>query len=419
MMKIKKPRGTRDFPPEEMWERDYVENIIEDVFQNYGYRKVLIPTFEHAELFTLKSGEEIERHMYVFKDKSGRDICLRPEATASICRMFAEELRGMKKPIKIYYCCPMFRYERPQRGRYREFWQTGIELIGPENSESDAEVIEIAVRCLEKLGLRYEVEIGHLGILRDLMCKLRIEEDMQDEIISLVDKGDLDGLKKVVKEPVIYKLIGLKGDRNVLEEADSLLKEFDVSRSLEELREILHWLDLVGVNYRINLGIARGLEYYTGMVFEIRVKNLGAQNQICGGGRYDSLIELFSGISVPAVGFSFGFDRVMESIHAQGAGVIPERRMDVVIAPTSADVKEEAVRIASEIRGKYDADLDLMGRRLGKLLEYASEIKARFVIIVGQRDLDEGKVTVRDMDTGEQEKIDVKEIGDFLDERLA
>lgn len=425
-MKIKKPRGTRDFPPRKMWERDCVGGAIEKVFLRYGYRKVLVPTFEHVELFSLKSGQEIEKHMYVFRDKSKREICLRPEATASICRMFAEELRGMKKPVKVYYYCPMFRYERPQRGRYREFWQMGVELIGPDSPQSDAEVISVAVESLKKLGLEFELEIGHIGVMRGIFKSLDLSETTQKKLIAALDE-DPEGIWEIIpgpgnKKSIIGELINLKGDgkTQILDKARELVKDCPTSLSaVDELADILGWLDEVEINYKINLGITRGLEYYTGMVFEIRVNDLGAQNQICGGGRYDSLIELFSGVNVPAVGFSFGFDRVMESVHAQKVEAVPRRRMDVVVAPTSIDMKKKALKIASEIRGKYDVDLDLMNRKLRKLLEYADEINARFVVIVGQRDLDDGKITVRDMDTGEQEKIDVRKVCDFLDRKLS
>ena len=414
MKKIEKPKGTRDFSIGDMEKREYSERIISEIFENYGYRKIQTPTLEYAELFQLKSGEEIQRHMYVFEDKKGRRLCLRPEATASVCRMFSEKLRSLPRPIKLYYHGPMFRYEEPQKGRYREFWHLGLELIGPSGPESDAEVISIAYESLRRLGLEFKMEIGHLGIIRGLLKDLGIKEDIQNKIIASIDKGDIEGLKKLTRDGLLFDLIKLKGDKSVIDKANSLLGDHEKSiKALNELREIISLLDLMKLEYSLNLGIVRGLDYYTGMVFEIRVKELGAQDQICGGGRYDELIGLFSGISVPAVGFAFGFDRVMEAMELQGIE-IPKKQVDAVVAPVSKEVRNDALKIASELRKNFIVDFDLMNRKLGKILEYASDIDARYVVIVGKRDLENDKVTVRDMKSGEQEIVEIKRIEDIL-----
>jgi len=413
-MRIEKPRGTRDFAPDEMWKRELVERKISSTIENYGYRKILIPTFERSELFMLKSGEEIQQHMYVFKDKGGRELCLRPEATASVCRMFAEELRAEQRPVKVYYSCPMFRYEEPQKGRYREFWQIGIELIGPKGPESDAEVIDVAAGSLKIMGLKFELEVGHLGILRGLMQDLKIKKKVQNEVISAIDRGQRNRAEKLVKDEVFFDLVGMKGDKKVVARAEKILKDYkNSSAALGEFKGILSYLDLMGVKYSINLGIARGLEYYTGMVFEIRVDGLGAQNQICGGGRYDNLIGLFSSLEVPAVGFAFGFDRVVEAVKEQGIR-IPERKIDLVVAPVSNEVREEAIKIASRFRGRCSVEVDLMDRKLGKILEYASRVKARYAIIVGPRELEKGMVILRDMNSGSQKEIKMDEIERIL-----
>jgi len=409
-MKLTKPRGTRDFSPEDMWRREFAEREISEIIENYGYRKILIPTFEHSELFKVKSGEDIQQHMYVFKDKGGRELCLRPEATASVCRMFAEELRTYQKPVKVYYSCPMFRYEEPQKGRYREFWQIGIELIGPQNPESDAEAIEIAARSLQHLGLKFQLEVGHLGILRGLMQDLKVSEKVQDEVINAIDRGQEDRAEKLVKDRVFFDIVEIGGDKKVIQNAERILKDYNnASKAMKEFKEILSCLDLLRIDYSLNLGIARGLEYYTGMVFEIRVKGLGAQNQICGGGRYDNLIELFSGLNVPAVGFAFGFDRVTEAMDEQGIK-IPPRRIDLVVAPVNQEVKREAIGIAAKFRPKCSVEIDLMDRKLGKILEYASRINARYALIVGPKELEQGLVVLRDMNSGSQKEVKIDEI---------
>jgi len=413
-MKTEKPKGTRDFTPEDMESRRHVEKEITDVFERYGFRQIRTPSFEHAELFEIKSGEEITTHMYAFKDKKDRTLCLRPEETAPVCRMFAETLRTRPRPLKLYYFDPMFRYEEPQKGRYREFWQMGLELIGPPGPESDAEVISIAYESLKRIGLSSALEIGHLGIIKGFLEDRKIPEDTQRKILACIDKKDTEGLKKLSTEKTLFELIGLAGGKEVLGKAEKHLKNCDRSmKALSELGEIISILDLLGIGYLINLGIARGLEYYTGMVFEMRVQGLGAQNQICGGGRYDNLIGLFSGISVPAVGFAFGFDRVVEAAQFQKIKT-PVRGIDVVVAPVSPDVKKEALKIAATLRKDYVVLFDLMNRKLGKVLEYAAETNARYVVIVGSKDLAEGCVTLRDMKSGVQKTVKIEDIGGAL-----
>jgi histidyl-tRNA synthetase len=409
-MDAKKPRGTRDFSFAEMEDRKHVEETISGAFECFGYRRILTPTFEHVELFAQKSGEEITEHMYVFEDKGGRKICLRPEATASVCRMYSEELRDMRLPLRLYYYCPMFRYERPQKGRYREFWQLGLELLGAKNAEADAEVILLAYDSLKKLGLLFELEVGHVGVLRGLMNDLGIKADVQDKATAAIDKGDRDALMYLTESAVLLELVDLKGSVDVISKAEKLLGEYKTAAAaLAELKDVLSWLDIVAVPYKVNLGIARGLEYYTGMVFEMRVPALAAQNQICGGGRYDKLIELFSGLSVPAVGFAFGFDRVMNAVEHQKIE-LPKKRIDVVVAPVNEEVRKDAFRIAAGLRDTLCVDLDVMGRKLPKILDYAGDVKARYVLIIGPADLKDGKATLRNMDDGKQEIVGLKEL---------
>jgi histidyl-tRNA synthetase len=399
-MDIQKPRGTRDFPPAEMSERRFAEEKITAVFEASGYRKIMTPTFEHVELFSLKSGGEITEHMYVFEDKSQRQLCLRPEATASVCRMYAEMLRGSRLPLRLYYFSPMFRYERPQKGRYREFWQMGVELIGPQTPEADAETIALAYDSAKALGLRAQLEVGHVGVLRGLMADLGIAQETQDKATACIDKGDEEGLRKLVSDPTLLSLIKLKGREKIPEAEKLLSKSKAASQALQELKKVLGLLDILKIEYVVNLGIARGLEYYTGMVFEMRVPELAAQNQICGGGRYDNLIELFSGLKVPAVGFAFGFDRVMNALETQGKKT-PADRTDAVVAPVSEAVRADALKLAAMLRPELSVEYDVMGRKLDKI---------RYAVIVGPEDLRENAATVRNMDDGTQEKVKMAEL---------
>lgn len=415
-MDVERPRGTRDFTPEEMHKRSYVERILRRIAEKFNYSEVLFPVFEHTQLFQLKSGEEIADHIYVFEDKGGRSLCLRPEATASVARMFGTSLREGQRPVKVYYFAPMYRYEEPQKNRYREFWQFGVELIGPNTRESDAEAIVLAVECLKELGVKHTLDISHLGVMRSLLEDLGAGEEQQDHIIACLDRKNYNELKKIVDTRILFELIELKGGLGVIGKAEKLLSGHPKAlEKLEELEEIAKMLNTVKVEYEINFGMARGLAYYTGVILEIRVPNLGAQNQVCGGGRYDNLVKLFSGLDEPAVGFAFGFDRVLDAVEMQKINIPPEEGV-VVIAPANDEAREKAFEISNQIRkkAKLRVDLDLMNRKLGRVLEYASKIKAKYVVIVGLKEFKEGKVVLRDMEKNEQKEVKIDKLGELL-----
>ncbi|MEA1925435.1 MAG: histidine--tRNA ligase [Candidatus Altiarchaeota archaeon] len=417
-MKVVKPRGTRDFPPRQMYERNHVGQMIESLFVRYNYQEILFPTLEHSQLFMIKSGEEIGEHMYVFKDKGGRDVCLRPEATASVCRMFVDSLQDLKKPIKVYYNCPMFRYERPQKGRYREFWQMGVELLGSGGCEADFETIYLACKSMEALGLEFTLEMGHIGVLRNLMADMGLDERVQDKVIYYLDAGEEDKLVDLVGEQTILDLVKLEGSDGILEKAGDVLEGYArAQKTIGELSDVVGLLDAQGVEYTINLGMGRGLEYYTGIVFEMRVEGLGAENQVCGGGRYDGLIELFGGPPTPAVGFAFGFDRVLDAMKEQGV-VFPEREVDVLVAPVNRGVWADAFEIVSGLREDFVVEIDLLNRKLGRILDHGNDLGARFAVIVGPKDLSLGEVTLRDMSSGDQNTVRIKDLVEELSERL-
>ncbi len=327
-MELQKPRGTRDFLFEEMRKRKYVEGTLRRIFELYGYQEIKTPLFEDLSLFTLKSGEGITEQIYHFQDKGGRDLALRPELTAPVARLYLNQLQKAPKPLKMYYFGSCFRYERPQAGRFRQFWQMGCELIGGKSPDAEGEVIALAAHCLEELGLEdFEIHIGNLGIIRGILNQAEVSSPEQTQIMAIIDKGEVEELMKFLEDMTLedsYKnmlreLIGLQGHREVLEHVEGMvMNNSQAIDALQELEGLLEVLDSVGFsNYIVNLGIARGLDYYSGTVFEIYAHGLGAQKQISGGGTYN-LIEIFGGEKVESTGFAFGFDRVMEALHQQG-----------------------------------------------------------------------------------------------------
>ena len=424
-MELKRPRGTRDFLFKDMKERKNVEKTMKSVFEIYGYNEIKTPIFEELSLFTTKSGEGIKDQIYHFQDKGGRDLALRPELTAPVARMYIKELQKTPKPVKMYYFGSCFRYERPQAGRFRQFWQFGCELIGGKSPGSEAEVISMAAHCLEELGLEdFEIHIGNLGILRNILNDANITGEMQDQVMAVIDKGEVEELRTLLNsievddssKKLLLKLIGMKGNSSILPDVEALINCSEhACNALFELENLLKSLEAFGFsNYVVNLGIARGLDYYTGTVFEIYVHGLGAQKQICGGGTYN-LIEVFGGEKVESTGFAFGFDRIMEAIKKQGKLIESEPTIKVYVAPISTDLKLKAYEIAQKLRkNNIGTDVDLVGKKLKKILSYADSNQINYVVLIGSRELEEGNVTVKDMTSGEQEPVEVSNIVDYI-----
>ena len=428
-MEFTRPRGTRDFLFDEMRQRKQAESTLRNIFENYGYQEVKTPLFEELKLFTTKSGEEIVDQLYNFKDKSDRDLTLRPEITAPVARLYLNELeKTATKPIKLYYYGSCFRYERPQKGRFRQFWQFGCELIGAKTPQGEAEVIALCSDAINGLGITTaDVNINHLGIIRGLFKHFEITQETQREIMVVIDKGDKDLLIESLSgdNPVIdndelnqilLKLIDLVGDKSIIGDVEELIEPYEEpKKALEELKELISLLENFQVeNYTLNLGVARGLDYYTGIVFEIYVPELGAQKQICGGGSY-SLVKVFGGQEVESTGFALGFDRLMNAVEELTEKEELPPHLDIYVAPISKDVRSKAYEITQLLRRNgIRADVDLNGKKFKKLMNYADKINVEKIAIIGSKDLDEGKITIKDMVSGEQELIDVDEIIDYL-----
>jgi len=416
-MMFKKPKGTRDFTPIEMKKRRIIENKLRTVFDSYNFKEINTPTFESFELLSKKTGEDIRKQLFVFKDHGNREMGLRPELTSSVVRFYINELKNLPKPLKLYYFANCFRYENPQAGRYREFWQMGCELIGSKYPIADAEIINLAMDGLNKINMDYEIHIGHLGVLKGIFKEFELPEEEELKIRRLIDKEDYEGLENYLSElkssddlkNIIFKILNSKGDKSVISDLKEVLKDYPTSvEALNNLEEILEFVK--HDNIVINFGIARGLDYYTGMVFEIYGKKEGAR-QVCGGGRYDNLIELFGEQPTPAVGFAYGFDRVMLNIDD-----FEVEDESILIIPIKKDKKllKECLNIADVLResGK-SVEVDLMNRKLNKALNYANTVGINKVIIVGEKELSEGKVSLKNMKTGEQELVGLEELGNI------
>ncbi len=398
---LQKPRGTRDFLPDEMERRRYIELQMLKTAGHWGYRQVCTPTFENLELFTIKSGEGIVQEMYAFEDKGGRKLALRPEITAPVLRMYVNEAKVMPKPLRWCYVSDCFRYERPQKGRYRQFWQFGVEQIGADTAAADAEVILLGDEVLQNAGVSFEMQIGHLAPMKHLLRNL--DQAGQRRVMAYLDKRDFEGLRGYLSElddEALYDpLIALVECREIGE-----VQEIagDVPE-LNRVSEMLDILDAVNTQYTLNFGIARGLDYYTGMVFEAFASNLGAENQILGGGSY-RLAHLFGGEDTPSCGFAIGFDRVLVSL---GEFALPEQVVVAVLYTPDAACR--AFEVAEMFRDAgIRAELNLTGRGIGAQMKHASRA-GDFAIVIGARECADGTVTLKNLHSGEQQVCSVDE----------
>ena len=413
---IQRPRGTRDFGPAEMAKRRKVEQAMRDVCHRFGFGEVVTPTFEHSELFTLRSGQSIIDEMYVFKDKGDREMALRPEITASVIRYYVTDMSTAPKPLKLYYVGNCFRYENPQSGRYREFFQLGAELVGAETPETDAEVIALAVNCIRNAGLEnFVVRVGHIGILKSLVREQIKDEKTAAEVLRMIDKEDWDALgdvfdAKVLPRQLFDKITSIADIKGGVEELNNL----EDSDAVRHLKEVFDVLKLYGIDdAQVDLGIVRGLDYYSGMVFEIDAPRLGAEKQILGGGSY-TLSELFGGEPVFSTGFAIGIDRVVLASEAEG-GIQVGPALDAYVIPAKDDMRKYAFGIVARLRSQgLRADVDLMRRTMSKNLKYASSVGARFAVIVGKEEMAKRSVMLRDMTSGKQELVLADEVGNAI-----
>jgi histidyl-tRNA synthetase len=410
---IQRPRGTRDFGPAEMAKRRKVEQAMRDACARFGFGEVVTPTFEHSELFTLRSGQGIIEEMYVFKDKGDREMALRPEITASVIRFYVNELSTVPKPLKLYYLGNCFRYENPQSGRYREFFQIGAELIGTKTPETDAEVIALAVNCIRGAGLEnFNVRIGHIGILKSLVKEQVKDDATAAEILRMLDKEDFDAMgdmfdAKALPRQLFEKITAIADIKGGIDELNNL----EDSESTRHLKEIFDVLKLYGIeDCQVDLGIVRGLDYYSGMVFEIDAPRLGAEKQILGGGSY-TLSELFGGEPIFSTGFAIGIDRVVLAVEAENP-IRTGAPLDAYVIPAKDDMRKYAFGIVARLRSQgLRADVDLMQRTLSKNLKYASSVGASFAVIVGKEEMAKRSVTLRNMNSGKQVAVPADDIG--------
>lgn len=416
----------RDFLPSEAEQLRFVEAAAKEVARLYGFEEVVTPIVESYELLTAKSGEEIKTRMYAFNDLGGRRVALRPEFTASIARLMATTLRNEPKPLRLFSSGTLYRYDEPQFGRYREFWQSNFEVIGSNKPEADVEVLALTNHLMQKVGLRsYWFKVGHVGIVRGLLKEEGVEEEKQNVVMQLLDTKRWDealrtaedfGVSAKAKDTLkaIFEAKG-KDASKLLPPIKKKLRDYvSAVTAVENLQRILELCEESGVKFDLSLetGFARGLEYYTGMIFEVLVSEMDVS--LGGGGRYDRLVEIFGGEPTPAVGVAHGLDRIFLAMEKQNAQPVIVKQL-VSVIPIGEEAAPRALAIALKLREKgVDVEVEVMGRTVSRALQNADRRKAEYAVILGPKELEEGKVVLRDMKSRQQTVVDVAGLLDTL-----
>jgi len=399
-------KGTKDILPQDIAQWHNLEQKALEIFTKYGYKEIRTPIFEATELFARGVGDTtdiVNKEMYTF-EKSDRSLTLRPENTAGVVRSFIENgMARLSAPVKLWYKGPMFRYERPQAGRQRQFHQIGVEMFGIKQPTADAEVILLAVNYLKSLGLNdLEVEINSLGCPK---CREEYKNNIKEVLKPEFDNLCEDCQNRYEKNPL--RLLDCKVDscKAIFEKSEIkkvIQSDFICEECAQHFNELKTYLDKMQVKYVVNKLLVRGLDYYNRTVFEIKSNNLGSQNAVCGGGRYDSLVRNLGGEDVPAVGWAMGMERLNALLPA-----LETQRLDAYIVSNSSMA---AFELAEELRNEgFNVEFDLSNKKFTKQLEKASKV-SKFAIILGEDEINNGQVSVKNLDTSTQITIDRKDL---------
>ncbi|MGD0449507.1 MAG: histidine--tRNA ligase [Candidatus Bathyarchaeia archaeon] len=409
-------RGMRDLLGEEA---QTFTNIIAKARQTaalYGYKEAITPVVESLELLSAKSGEEIRQRMFIFKDLGERQVALRPEFTASIARLATTALKNDPKPLRLFSVGTVYRYDEPQRGRYREFWQSNFELMGSARPEADAEIVLLTNSLMKGLGLQgYAFKIGNIGVIRGILSQEGVDEKTQNTILQRMDKKEYEEAFKLAPTDkcrgMLEGLLKLKSEDcfETIEKIKTYVANYEIAKdAAENLGEILKLIVESGCPVQmVEPAFARGLEYYTGMIFEIYIPQLDIA--LGGGGRYDRLIELFGGEPTPAVGVAHGIDRVALALQTQKSSVAGKVGKRVLVLAVNEALKVEALKIAQMLRGSgVVVEFEIMGRKMAKALEDADKRGIDYAVIVGERELKEGAAMLRNLAKREQTIVPIK-----------
>lgn len=423
MSKVPIAPGVYDLLPEdpkEKWRSSYlwiyVENLIRQVASSYGFKEIRTPMFERTELLQRAVGETsdiVSKEMYTFEDKGGRSLSLRPEGTAPAMRAFIENQMHIGSPVhKLYYISPMFRYERNQAGRYRQHHQFGVEVVGIDSPEQDAEIIDLLWTLYRRLGLK-QLRL-HINSLGDVQCRIAYRKALQDYLRTRYEDLSPDSKARFETNPL--RILDSKDpqDQAIIADAPRLL-EFLRDECKEHFERLQSLLTTLKIPFEVNSALVRGLDYYNRTVFEITAGELGSQNSIAGGGRYDGLLKSLGGPDLPSIGFGTGLERVIRTMLKQDV-YIPEAPSPILyFIPLGDKAKETCFSLLHDLRSNgLRVEMDYSGRKLGKVMQFADQIGSRFVAVVGDDELASKTLSLKEMSSGEIFKVPFEELTEFL-----
>jgi len=413
---IKAVTGTKDILPDEIPAWKIVEETVERIFKNFNYNEIRTPIFEETFLFARGIGEEtdiVSKEMYSFIDRSGNSLTLKPEMTASVVRAFIEHSLAKQQPLnKLYYISPMFRQERPQAGRFRQFHQFGAEAIGSSSVYLDVEMIQAAYEILKSLGLKdLTVKINSFGVPESREeYKVKLREFLSDK----KDKLSEESRKRFDKN--ILRIFDSKdeNDKKIMRDAPLLLDHLD-NESKESFEIVKETLKMSDIPFEVDPYLVRGLDYYTKTTFEIISGKVGSQNALCGGGRYDLLVEQFGGESTPGVGFAAGIERILLACENEKSLKLPEQKIDLYVTRLDDDLNQKVFELAFYFRRKnLSVECDYLDRSLKAQMRESNRLKARFVLFIGGDEYKNGMANVKNMETGEQELVQIDKLDIIL-----
>lgn len=416
---LEAPKGTKDIYSAYMEEWQRVEKIIRELCDDFGIHEIRTPVFEHTELFLRGVGETtdiVQKEMYTFNDKAERSITLRPEGTAGVARSFVEHgMHNNPQPTRLYYIGPMFRYENTQKGRQRQFHQFGVEMLGSYSPALDAEAISVAAQLLKRLGIKdVELRINSLG---GPECRQKYNNALKEYIGSNIDKLCEDCKERFDKNPL--RVLDCKDERcqRIIADAPIVL-DYLGPECKEHFETVKSILDDMGIKYTVDDKIVRGLDYYTKTVFEFVSNGIGAQGTVCGGGRYDNLIEECGGQPAGAAGFAVGIERLLLVLESQNGAFGVKNEMDIYVGAIGKEGLIKGQGLAYRMRETgIKAECDSAGRSVKAQMKYANKIGAKFSVILGDNEIAEDSVALKNMETGEQEQVKVSELLDIMKEK--
>ena len=419
---IQKPKGTYDVINGN--KIIVIENILQELMDKYNYEYFRTPIFEASELFHRSVGETsdiVTKETYDFKDRAERNLTLRPEGTAGIIRSFIEnKLYGNHSvPVKAWYYGPMFRYERPQSGRFREFYQFGVEVLGSNDAITDAEVISIPVNFYKILGLK-NVKVN-LNTLGDSESRNNYRNALLEYFKPYLDELCEDCKERYNKNPL--RILDCKVDANneIMKNAPKITSYLN-EESKTYFENVKKYLQALDIEYEVNPNIVRGLDYYTHTVFEVtaEIKDFGSQNVLCAGGRYDNLVKNLNGPETPGVGFALGMERLFNALEAEKINLVEEEGIDVYISYMSENEKAKALRLCMDLRlNGFKVEIDYMNRSLKSNFKQADHLNSKFIIIIGEEEINNNFVTIKNNKTKEEQKVELEYLIYYLDEMLS